>query len=46
MATKKPKPRTTLKKVVVNPPKDSPMDKFHQAMKKIVSVPKKDLKDK
>jgi hypothetical protein len=46
MATKKPKTQTTLKKVAVNPPKDTPMDKFHQAMKKIISVPKKELKNK
>lgn len=43
MADKKPK---TQKKVAIKPPKGTPMDKFHQAMKKIVSVPKKDLKDK
>lgn len=46
MATKKPKPQKTTKKHTVDPPKGSPMEKFHDAMKKIVSVPKKDLKDK
>lgn len=46
MTTKKPKALKTSKKVVIEPPKGSPMEKFHQAMKKIVSVPKKDLKDK
>ncbi|MGB4967170.1 MAG: hypothetical protein WBO35_03125 [Candidatus Saccharimonadales bacterium] len=46
MTTKKPKASKVPKKVVVAPPKGSPMDKFHQAMEKIVSVPKKDLKDK
>lgn len=46
MASKKPKTQPALKKVVVNPPKDTPMEKFHQAMKKIVSIPKKELKDK
>jgi hypothetical protein len=45
MANKKLKPQSTPKKAIMNPPKDSPMEKFHQAMKKIVSVPKKDLKD-
>jgi hypothetical protein len=46
MATKKSKPKKIPKKVEINPPENSPMDNFHQAMKKIVSVPKKDLKDK
>lgn len=46
MATKKSKLQSTPKKVDVKPLKNSPMEKFHQAMKKIVSVPKKDLKDK
>jgi len=32
------------KKVTLEPPKGSPMEKFHKAMKKIISVPKKDLK--
>lgn len=46
MATKKPKPSSAPKKVNIDPPKDSPMDRFHKAMKKIVSVPKDDLKKK
>lgn len=46
MATKKPKSKKTPKEIAVDPPKGSPMEKFHLAMKKIVSVPKKDLKDK
>lgn len=46
MTTKKPKASKAPKKVVVDPPKGTPMNKFHQAMKKIVSVQKKDLKDK
>lgn len=46
MATKKPKSSNLPKKIELNPPKGGPMDNFHQAMKKIVSVPKKDLKDK
>jgi len=46
MTTKKLKPRNAPKHVEVKPPKNSPMEKFHQAMKKIVSVSKKDLKDK
>lgn len=36
-ATKKP---NTTKKLVINPPENSPMGKFHKAMQKIVSVPK------
>jgi len=46
MTNKKSKLQSTPKKTIVTPPKGSPMEKFHQAMKKIVSVPKKDLKDK
>ena len=46
MSTKNPKVSKVPKKVVVDPAKGTPMDKFHQAMKKIVSVPKKDLKSK
>lgn len=46
MAHKKQKKQELIKKVVIDPPAGSPMDKFHQAMRKIVSVPKKSLKDK
>jgi hypothetical protein len=46
MATKKSKLQSAPKKIEVKPPKNSPMEKFHLAMKKIVSVPKKDLRDK
>jgi hypothetical protein len=37
---------STQKKLDIKPSKGSPMDKFHQAMKKIVSVSKNDLKEK
>ncbi len=46
MATKKSKLQGTPKKIEVKPSKNNQMEKFQQAMKKIVSVSKKDLKDK
>jgi len=46
MSAKKKPQSSRPKKIIIEPPKGSPMGKFHKAMKKIVSVPKKELKDK